>query len=35
MEEYKKVNGETLSLNFSIEGNCWEVTNFDEFDNCR
>ena len=24
-EEYKLTNGQTVSIQFSVEGNCWEV----------
>ena len=34
-EEYKNSIGETFSIQFSIEGNCWEVACWDKYDQCR
>jgi len=35
-DEYKLSNGETISIKFSIEGNCWEVACWGKYDDkCR
>lgn len=35
MEEYKTPLDETISIQFSVEGGCWEVTCWDNEDRCR